>query len=176
MDIGLLLVRLAVGLILAPHGLQKLFGWFDGPGLRATEEYFRSLGLRPARMHAVLGGLCEFGGGLLMILGLFSPLGSAVVAGTMLVAISTVAIRRGFFANKGGIEFPLCLCLSALALAFTGPGRYSLDNPVGLHASGTEWGLAAGALAVLAALATLATRWLPEFGHELSPSAASERR
>jgi len=161
MDIGLLLIRLGVGLVLAPHGLQKLFGWFDGPGLRATEDYFRGLGLRPAKAHAVLAGLCEFGGGMLVALGLLTPFGSAIMGGTMIVAIGTVAIRRGFFANKGGVEFPLCLCLGASALAFTGPGRYSLDQALGVHAKGVAWGVGAVALAVFAAVGAATTRWMP---------------
>jgi putative oxidoreductase len=161
LDAGLLLVRLSAGLILAPHGLQKLFGWFDGPGLDRTAEYFARVGLRPPRVHALLGGLCELGGGALLVLGLLTPLGSAVVIGTMLVAIVTVAGKRGWFANTGGVEFPLALCLSAWAASFTGPGRYSLDHLLGLDLAGLGWGLAALGLAALAALATLATRRTP---------------
>lgn len=161
LDVGLLLLRLSSGLIIAPHGLQKLFGWFNGPGLDRTEEYFAGLGLRPPRAHAVMGGLSEFGGGLLLVLGLFTPLGSAVVVGTMLVAIITVAGERGWFANTGGVEFPLALCLGAWAAAFTGPGRYSLDHLIGWDLDGVAWGLAALGLAVVAALGTLATRRTP---------------
>jgi putative oxidoreductase len=161
MDIGLLLIRLSIGLVLAPHGLQKLFGWFDGPGLRATEGYFRGLGLRPAKAHAVLAGLCEFGGGMLVALGVLTPLGSAITGGTMLVAIGTVAIHRGFFANKGGVEFPLCLCLGAFAVAFTGPGQYSLDRVLSVQTSGVAWGVGALALAVFAAVGAAMTRWIP---------------
>lgn len=161
LDAGLLLVRLSAGFILAPHGLQKLFGWFGGPGLDRTEAYFAGLGLRPPRVHAVLGGLCEFGGGALLVLGLFTPLGSAIVVGTMLVAVLTVAGKRGWFANTGGVEFPLALCLAAWASSFTGPGRYSLDHLLGLHLAGLGWGLAALGVAVLAALGTLATRRTP---------------
>jgi putative oxidoreductase len=168
LDAGLLLVRLSAGLILAPHGLQKLFGWFNGPGLVRTEAYFAGLGLRPARVHAVFGGLCEFGGGLLLVLGLCTPLGSAVVIGTMLVAILTVAGKRGWFANTGGVEFPLALCLAAWAAAFTGPGRYSLDHLIGWDLAGLGWGAAALGLAVLAALGTLLTRRAP------APAATSE--
>ncbi|MFI8793721.1 DoxX family protein [Streptomyces sp. NPDC055105] len=157
LDVGLLVLRLSCGFILAPHGLQKLFGWFDGPGLDGTEAYFARLGLRPPRAHAVMGGLCEFGGGLLLVLGLFTPLGSAVVIGTMLVAVVTVAGKRGWFANTGGVEFPLALCLAAWASAFTGPGRYSLDHLIGWSSGSIGQGLAALGLAVAAALGTLAT-------------------
>ncbi len=157
LDIGLLVLRLSAGLTLAPHGLQKLFGWFGGHGLNATGAYFAGLGLRPGRLHAFLAGLCEFGGGMLLVFGLLTPLGSAVVVGTMLVAILAVAGKRGMFA-KGGAEFPLMLCLAAWAVAFTGPGRYSLDHVLGWNIEGTLWGLAALGLAVVAALGTLATR------------------
>ncbi|MEU9349153.1 DoxX family protein [Streptomyces sp. NPDC048278] len=161
LDVGLLVLRLSCGVILAPHGLQKLFGWFDGPGLDRTEAYFAGLGLRPPRAHAVLGGLCEFGGGLLLVLGLCTPLGSAVVIGTLMVAVGTVAGKRGWFANTGGAEFPLTLCLAAWASAFTGPGRYSLDHLIGLDLAGIAAGLAALGLAAAAALVTLATRRPP---------------
>jgi putative oxidoreductase len=169
MDTGLLLIRLSAGLIIAPHGLQKLFGWFNGPGLNRTETYFANLGLRPPRVHALLGGLCESGGGLLLVLGLFTPLGSAIVIGTMLVAIVTVAGKRGWFANTGGVEFPLALCLAAWATAFTGPGRYSLDHLIGWDLTGLGWGAAALGLAVLATLGTLLTRYAP------APGSASEQ-
>ncbi|MEV0286947.1 MULTISPECIES: DoxX family protein [unclassified Kribbella] len=158
MDVGLLLVRLGVGAVLAPHGLQKLFGWFGGPGVGGTAQYLRGHGFRPAKLHAIAAGLSEFGGGLLVALGLLTPLGAAVMAGTMIVAMASVAGKRGFFANTGGIEFPLALCLGALAVAFTGPGDISVDALFGIAYHGTAWGLGAVALALIAAGGTLATR------------------
>ena len=158
LDVGLLLVRLGVGAVLAPHGLQKLLGWFGGHGLAGTADYLHGHGFRPARLHAMAAGLSEFGGGVLVALGFCTPIGAAVMAGTMIVAMASVAGKRGFFANAGGIEFPLALCLGALAMAFTGPGNISVDALVGMEYHGLGWGLGAVALALVAAGATLATR------------------
>jgi len=80
MNIGLLMLRLAIGLTLAAHGSQKLFGWFGGPGLKSTGQFFETLGFRPGRRHAALAGLAETGGGLLLALGLFIPLGSHLLS------------------------------------------------------------------------------------------------
>ena len=78
---GLLLLRLVVGALLAGHGAQKLFGWFGGPGLDGTSRMFGSLGRRPARGFALLGGLIEFAGGLLFAAGLVTPVVAGVLAG-----------------------------------------------------------------------------------------------
>src|ERR1700730_4125568 len=86
MDIGLLLLRLTVGLTLAAHGAQKLFGWFGGPGLDKTGMFFEKLGFVPGRRHALMAGLAEAGGGLLLALGLVTPLAASAVFAVMLVA------------------------------------------------------------------------------------------
>ena len=97
MEIGLLLLRLTVGLTLAAHGAQKLFGWFGGPGLEATGQLFETLGFLPGRRQALMAGLAETGGGLLLTLGLLTPIAAAVIcsgsprlmAATLLVHTST---------------------------------------------------------------------------------------
>lgn len=89
-DLGLLILRVVVGLLLTGHGAQKLFGWFGGPGLDGFTGWIGSMGLRPPRLWAVLGGLAEFGGGLLLVLGLFTPLGSLGILASMLMAIIQV--------------------------------------------------------------------------------------
>lgn len=94
-DIGLLILRLVLGLILAGHGAQKLFGWFDGPGLQGTTGWLRSLGLRPAPFWAFMAGLGEFGGGLLLALGLLSTLGSLGLIAAMLMSIILVHWSKG---------------------------------------------------------------------------------
>ena len=76
MDVALLVLRVTVGLLVAAHGAQKLFGWFGGGGLRGTSKFMASLGFRPAVGWTAIGSLAEFAGGLLLALGLFSPLGS----------------------------------------------------------------------------------------------------
>ena len=143
MDIGLLLLRLAVGLTLAAHGTQKLFGWFGGPGLSATGQFFTVLGFPPGRRHALIAALGETLGGVLLAVGFATPAAVAVVVSVMLVAVMTVHLANGFFAQNGGYEYPFVLAVAALTLAFTGPGSLSIDAVVGLERSGALWGIAA---------------------------------
>ena len=121
----------------------------------------RALGFRPARLHAAVVGLAEFGGGALLTLGLFTPLGSAAVAGVMFVAIATVNWSNGFFNPSGGYEFNLLIAASAIALAFTGPGEISIDALAGWNLAGTEWALAALGISAAAAGSVLAMRKPP---------------
>ena len=107
MDIGLLVLRLAVGLTMAAHGGQKLFGWFGGYGLAGTGGFMESLGFRPGRIHAALAGSAELVGGLLIALGLLTPVGSALVLAVMVVAIGSVHLPKGFFVSDGGAEYNL---------------------------------------------------------------------
>ncbi|WP_369028370.1 DoxX family protein, partial [Nocardia farcinica] len=86
-DIGLLVLRVVFGGLLAAHGAQKLFGWFDGPGLSANNANFEAMGYNPGDLFGTLAGLSEFFGGLLLLLGLFTPLAAAVVLGTMINVI-----------------------------------------------------------------------------------------
>ena len=126
MEIGLLLLRLTAGLALAAHGAQKLFGWFGGPGLEVTGQLFETLGFLPGRRQALMAGLAETGGGLLLVLGLLTPIGAAVICSVMLVAMA-VHIKQGFFAQNGGYEYTVVLGVAALSCAFTGPGSLSLE-------------------------------------------------
>jgi putative oxidoreductase len=126
-DLGLLTLRAGVGGALAAHGAQKLFGWFGGTGLEQTGATFEKLGFRPGTLNAIAAGLGEAGGGALLALGLATPGAGAAAVGTMIVA-SSMHVDKGFFASKGGLEYPAVLGLSAAALALTGPGRLSLDN------------------------------------------------
>ncbi len=155
---GLLILRLVIGLTLAAHGAQKLFGWFGGPGMSRWTESVKRLRIRPARPWAWVAALSEFGGGLLLALGLLSPLGSLAIVGAMLVAIATVHLSKGFWVSKGGYEFNLAIIGSAVALALTGPGSYSLDNALGIHLPEPVT-LIAGTIAVIIGVtATLASR------------------
>lgn len=143
MEIGILLLRLTVGLTLAAHGAQKLFGWFGGPGLEAAGQGLASLGFHPGRRHAFTAGVVEIGGGLLLALGLFTPAAAAIVFSVMFVAAVSAHVRQGFFITNGGYEYTLVLGLAGLATAFTGPGLLSLDALFGLSAGGALWGVAA---------------------------------
>jgi putative oxidoreductase len=158
MDAGLLIIRIVVGLTLAAHGAQKLFGMFGGHGLGGTGGFFESLGFRPGKLFAATAGLGEAGGGLALALGLLTPLAAGVVAATMIVAIVSVHLEKGFFTQNGGYEFPLLIGAVALGVAFTGPGRLSVDAAVGLSFGGARWGLLALALSVFGALPPLASR------------------
>jgi len=126
-DLGLLLIRTGVGATVAAHGAQKLFGWFGGSRLEGFAGMLEKLGIRPSSQFALLAGLSEFGGGLLVALGFLNPVGPLAVIGAMAVAIVTVHLTKGFFNTKGGYEFPLSILVTMLVLSITGPGPYSLD-------------------------------------------------
>ena len=131
MDEGLLILRLVVGLTMAAHGSQKLFGWFGGGGLAGTGAFFGSLGYRAPATFALLAGLTEFLGGLALAAGFLVPLAAMGIAVVMLNAIESVKFQGGFFAGNGGYEFEFVLLSAAIALATTGPGRFSLDRAIG---------------------------------------------
>ena len=158
MDLGLLILRFVVGLTLAAHGAQKLFGWFGGYGLDGTGQFLEALGFRPGRRHAALAGLTEAGGGVLLALGLLTPLGAALIASVMLVATITVNLKNGFFAASGGYEYNLVLAAAAASIAFTGPGALSIDALLGYSFAGTAWGIGAIVVAIVGALVQLAQR------------------
>jgi putative oxidoreductase len=143
MDIGLLLLRLVVGLTLAAHGAQKLFQWFGGYGLSGTGQFLEQLGFRPGRTQAALAGIAELGGGLLLAAGFLTPAAAAAVVAVMLVAAVGVHVEKGFFATSGGYEYTLVLGAAAAALAFTGPGALSVDRALGISWFGELSGLAA---------------------------------
>jgi putative oxidoreductase len=132
MNALLLIARLILGLGMAAHGAQKLFGWFGGPGLGGMAGWMDSLGFRPGRLWATLNGLAEFGSGLLIALGLFGPLGPALLVSVMIVAMYTVHRKNGFFAANNGIEVPILYVAGALVICAATPGVYSLDAVLGL--------------------------------------------
>ncbi|MBU5347654.1 DoxX family protein [Paenibacillus lautus] len=126
-DIGLLLLRLVVGLSFMAHGAQKLFGWFGGYGLKGTGGWMESVGIKPGVTIAVLSGLMELVGGLLFAAGFLTVLGAALITLTMLGAIVKVHGRNGYWSTANGYEYNLLLIAVAVALVFTGAGAYSLD-------------------------------------------------
>jgi putative oxidoreductase len=130
---GLLVARLVLGLLMAGHGAQKLFGWFGGYGLAGTGGSFESLGFRPGRAFAAAASLAEVAGGLLVALGFLGPVGPALIISVMIVAAISVHWEHGVFWTANGIEVPLLYAGGALALALTGYGAYSLDALLGLQ-------------------------------------------
>jgi putative oxidoreductase len=127
MDLALLFLRLTVGVLLAGHGAQKLFGWFGGHGFRRTAGWLASMGFVPAGFWALLAGLTEFAGGLLFALGLFCPVGSLAIGASMVTAIARVHWPK-VWATDGGFELPFKNLVVVVAVAMTGPGAISLDR------------------------------------------------
>jgi len=167
MAFGLLILRLVLGLTMAAHGAQKAFGLFGGYGLEGTGGWLESLGFRPGAVHARVVAASELVGGLLLAVGLLTPFGAAAIIGVMLVAIATVHLKSGFFNTEGGYEFNLLLATAAATLAFTGPGRFSIDSALGFDMGSIAMGFTAIALGVLGAIVTLAIR-------SEAPSAATD--
>jgi len=137
MNIGLLLVRLVFGALMAAHGTQKLFGWFGGYGLTGTGGFFDGLGFRPGRLFAAAAGLAETFGGLLLALGFLTPLAAMAIVSVMVVAIGSVHWGHGLFAATNGVEVPLLYASAAAAIALVGPGAYSFDAIFGLVSAWT---------------------------------------
>jgi putative oxidoreductase len=168
--LGLLILRVVIGLTLAAHGAQKLFGWWGGPGMSGWTQVVTRLRIRPAAPWAWVAAFSEFGGGLLLALGLLSPLGNLAIAGAMLVAVATVHWPNGFWNTKRGYEFNLSLLASVAALALIGPGAYSLDQAIGIRLP-EPLTVIAGTIALIAGVgATLASR-SPKVEAETKPQA-----
>jgi putative oxidoreductase len=159
MAYGLLFLRVIVGLLLFAHGTQKLFGWWGGGGLRATAGFFGALGFRPPMAMALMAGVSE-AAGLLFAFGLVTPLAALAIASTMVVAVGSVHWKNGIWATAGGYEFNLVLWSVAVAVAATGPGRFSLDRALGWDGrlSGVWWGVGVLAAAFAGGALVLAGR------------------
>jgi putative oxidoreductase len=162
MAYGILLLRIAVGLTLAAHGAQKLFGWFGGGGLRGTAGSFGSMRFRPPGAMALAAGLSEFAG-VAFALGLLTPFAALAMASVMVVAVGSVHLKNGFFIGKGGFEYNLTIWTVAVAVAAAGPGRFSLDRAFGIddNLSGVWWGVGVVAASLAGGLLVLATREPP---------------
>ena len=156
---GLLVLRLVIGLSMAAHGTQKLFGWFGGYGLAGTGGFFESLGFRPGKTFAFAAGATEVVSGILVALGFLGPIGSALMLSVMIVAAVTVHWKNGFFASSGGIELTVLFAVAAVSLAFTGFGQFSLDAITGLDTLFTpRESIAALLIGVIGAIGNLSLR------------------
>lgn len=143
-NLGLLLLRLAVGVVFLAHGWNHVFG---GGKITGTARWFDSLGMRPGIVHAWTASLTELGAGALLVLGLLTPLAGAGVVGVMLVAWVTNHARNGFFIFRPGegYEYVMTLTFGGLALAATGGGRV-VGRPRGRHLRSAGLGRGGGVL------------------------------
>lgn len=157
-DLGMLLLRLALGPMLVMHGWNKVFG---PGGLKGTAGWFASLGLRPAWLHARLAAVTEIVAGILLTLGLLTSFACAAFVGLMIVAALTDHRGKGYFVFKGGAEYVLLVAVVAIGVAAVGPGEWSLDDALGLDLAGAWWSLAAAVAGVLGATGLMVTCYRP---------------
>ena len=170
-DVGLLILRIVIGLTFAAHGAQKVFGWWGGPGLSGWTGAMHHMRIRPARFWAVVSAGAELLGGLLIAVGLFTPFATAALIGQSIVIIGHAHWAQGFWNGKNGIEFPLTLAAGVLAIALVGPGAIALDAAFGLSFPDPL----RAALIVLAVIGGVAAWALPRIGASSGNSAAQPR-
>jgi putative oxidoreductase len=177
MNLGRVILRTTVGGLFFGHGTQKLFGWFDGPGISGVEQMFGHIGIHPAKANAIAAGVAEAGGGAALVLGAATPLACSVLIATMITAIRTVHGKNGPWAVAQGWEYNAVLIAACAAIAEGGPGNPSVD---GDERSGSRWALlalglgaagSAGAAAISSALAPSEVPSSPE--PEATPAPAS---
>lgn len=162
LSLGLLLLRLVVGVVFVAHGYNHIWG---GGKLAGTARWFESLGMKPGILHATVASLVELGAGILLILGLLTPLAGAGVVGVMLVAWITNHAKNGFFIFRPGegYEYVMTLTFCGLALAATGGGYWSLDEAIGIFTPVSwAWMGICFAAGIVGALGLLVTCWRPE--------------
>ena len=161
-DFALFLLRCALGGVMLAHGINHIIG---GGKIAGTGRWFESLGMRPGWFHAWLASLTEIGAGVLLVLGLFTPLGAAGAVGVMVVAWITNHLRNGFFIfRKGeGWEYVMTLTVVGLAVGTIGPGTWSLDDAFDLRDDlvGTTGLLVTAIAGIGGALVLLAVFWRP---------------
>jgi putative oxidoreductase len=156
MNLGLLILRIVIGLLFFGHGAQKLFGWFGGHGLSGTGQFFESMGFPQGKRQAFTAGFFEAAGGLLVALGLVTPFAAAALIAVMTVAVIKVHFAKGPWNADGGYEYNAVLVAAVFALAGVGAGKWSLDHALDLNVHGTGWALAALGAGILGGLLPLA--------------------
>ena len=152
MGLGKLILRATLGGYFLGHGMQKLAGWFGGGGPEGTGQMFEQIGLQPGRENALLAGAAEAGGGALLTLGLFTPAAASMLTGVMTNAIRHVHKQNGLWVTDGGIEYPAVILAVLAALGDSGPGRFSLDEALGIRLRGpvvTTVAMGAGAVGAM---------------------------
>jgi putative oxidoreductase len=167
-DLSILILQLGVGLTFAAHGAQKMFGWWGGPGLTGWEGAMTHMGFQPARLFALVSAMVELAGGLLLAVGLATPLVAAALIAQTVVIIGQVHWRNGFFSTKGGFEFPFTLGVGAVAVGLGGPSSASLDTILGIAIDPA----ARGVVLVLGLVAGLIALAIPRVGSNPQKTAA----
>jgi putative oxidoreductase len=158
-DLGLLILRLTLFVVMAFHGTQKLFGWWQGGGLDRAEAFFASQGFRPPRLMALIAGVTECVGAVLLGAGALTVLGVAMLTGVLTNVIS-LHWRNGLDGRRHGCEFELMLLAGVVAVGFCGPGDWSADH--GLGTPVRVWlGPVAVALGLVSGLVISSTRRVP---------------
>ena len=154
LDLGLLVLRLVLGGLFVAHGLQKLFGWFQGDnGINGTVKLIESFGFHShTTVLAWATGLTELVGGTLVLLGLFTPAGAAAILGLMGSAIWVKFNGHDF---AGRVELESIYAAAAFTLLFAGPGRVSLDRPTPWYRHTAAFGVIFFLLAAAASVTTL---------------------
>ncbi len=154
----LLLMRVVVGITMIAHGINH---WKGGGRIEGTARWFSGLGLRYGKLQAWMSVVTEIGAGVLLVIGLLTPLACAAVISVMLIAGILAHRPNGFFVFKDGYEYVLALSVVCLALATLGPGRISVDAAAGIAVTGWAGGGIALGVAVVATAGLLATFWRP---------------
>jgi putative oxidoreductase len=167
LDLGLFILRLVVGGTFLYHGLQKLAGWFDGPGLDGTKDMMEKGGWDHPSVAAALVTAGEVGGGALLILGLATPLAAGAV---LAVILDAWMFKQGmvpdfqYATGETAVEIDTILAGAAIAIIFTGPGRWALDRGRGWA---TRPGTGSFVVLILAFAAAIFTYWYLQDGNPL---------
>jgi putative oxidoreductase len=158
-DVALLILRLATGAMIFMHGYNHFFG---GGRLPGAGRWFDSLGIRPGLFHAWVTAVVEVGSGVLLVLGLLTPIAAAGVVGILAVALIVVHRPNGFFIVKEGWEYAAFIIAVCTVIGLLGPGRWSVDHAIGWHDIHGGWGVALSTgLGLVAAVGLLAMFWRP---------------
>jgi putative oxidoreductase len=121
------LLRITLGVILIPHGLQKFFGWFGGAGFERMSQIFEQIGYRPGAFWVTIVALTELVGGLMLVFGVFTRFAAAAVVIFMMNGVWFTS-AKGFFWTNQGCEFSLLIGIAALVFLVKGGGEYSVDK------------------------------------------------